>query len=157
MKPEFQIVEKFLLHCDYIMAEQIVPLYDQEAIAGIVMQTVDDYVPLQEIKIPDVPKCDGAVHVRGNSMYPLLHSGDIVMYKITGNRRANLFFGKMYLVVFDLDGDVYVTIKFLHRSEREGYYRLESFNPEFAPKEIPIDSVRSLALIKCSVRYDSIG
>lgn len=157
MKSEFQIVEKFLLHCDYLLAEQTVPLYDQEAIAGIVMQTVEDYVPLQEIKIPDVPKCDGAVHVRGNSMYPLLHSGDIVMYKMTGSRRANLFFGKMYLVVFDLDGDVYVTVKFLQKSEREGYYRLESFNPKFAPKEIPIDSVRSLALIKCSVRYDSIG
>lgn len=156
MKYEFRIVEKFLLRCEYIVPEQVVMLYDQEAIAGIISQTVNDYVPLEKITIPDMPKCDGAVHVKGYSMYPLLNAGDIVLYKTTQSRKANLFFGEMYLVVFDLDGEEFVTVKFLHKSEKPGYYRLESFNPEYPATEIEIDRVRALALIKGSIRYNNI-
>ena len=36
---------------------------------------------LDYISIPRLPKCDGAVYVTGDSMYPLLKSGDIVLYK----------------------------------------------------------------------------
>lgn len=156
MMHEFRVVEKFFLHCEYLVCEQVIPLYDQEAIAGIISQTVNDYIPLQEITIPNMPHCDGAMHVKGNSMYPLLNAGDIIMYKMTESRRANLFFGKVYLLVFDMDGEEVVTVKFLHKSDRVGYYRLESFNPDFPPKEIPIDSVRALALVKGSIRYDTM-
>ena len=56
-----------------------VPLYDMEATAGNVT-VFDDLMnqgPIAEISIPDLPKCDGAVYIRGDSMYPILKSGDI--------------------------------------------------------------------------------
>lgn len=34
-----------------------------------------------KIIIPRMPDCDGAISVTGDSMYPLLKSGDIVAYK----------------------------------------------------------------------------
>lgn len=44
-------------------------------------QNSDEIKPIDHISIPNLPKCDGAVYVAGDSMYPLLKSGDIVMYK----------------------------------------------------------------------------
>jgi phage repressor protein C with HTH and peptisase S24 domain len=36
---------------------------------------------LEQILIPHLPKCDGAFYVTGDGMYPLLKSGDLVLYK----------------------------------------------------------------------------
>ena len=36
---------------------------------------------LGRIVIPNIPVCDGAVYVSGDSMYPILKSGDIVGFK----------------------------------------------------------------------------
>lgn len=152
----YSVVERFILRSDTILEEQQVPLHDVEAIAGIISQEVDDYVPLEEITVPQMPKSDGAVHVRGDSMFPLLRAGDIVLYKTTNSRRANLHFGEMYLLAFDIEGEEYITVKFLHLSDTPGYYRLESFNPSHAPREVPIDCVRALARVTGSVRYCTI-
>ena len=96
------------------------------------------------------------MHVKGYSMYPLLLPGDTVLYKIVPNRRGGLNFGKIYLLAFDLDGEECITIKYVHKSDRPGYYRLESCNPEFAPREVLIDNVRTMAIVKASIRYDEL-
>lgn len=41
----------------------------------------DSQTPIDYIHIPNLPRCDGAIYVVGDSMYPLLKSGDIVLYK----------------------------------------------------------------------------
>lgn len=51
-----------------------------------------------------MPRCDGAVYVTGDSMYPLLKSGDIIVYKELHDFQE-VIYGEMYLVSFDLDGD----------------------------------------------------
>ena len=33
------------------------------------------------IQIPSIPVCDGALYISGDSMYPILKSGDIVGFK----------------------------------------------------------------------------
>lgn len=63
----------------------------------------------------------------------------------------------MYLLSFTLDGDDYITIKYIQKSDLEGYVRLESHNPHHSPKEIPVDSIRALALVKASVRFNTWG
>ena len=149
---EYKIIEQFTLRSDVVLGDQTVPLFDLDAFDGLTTSFVDEHPPVDEIKIDGIPRCDGAMHVKGKSMYPLLMPGDIVLFKTVPNRRGGLFFGEMYLLALDLDGEECITIKYVHQSERVGYYRLESYNPDYPPREVPVDKVRSMALVKASVR-----
>ena len=88
-------------------------------------------------------------------MYPLLKSGDIVLYKQLQDIDS-IFWGDMYLLSIDLDGEEYITVKYIQKSDREGYVKLVSQNPHHADKEIPIERIRALALVKASIRMNSI-
>ena len=88
-------------------------------------------------------------------MYPLLKSGDIVLYKQL-RRIDDIFWGDMYLLSIDIDGEEYVTVKYIQKSERQGYVRLVSQNPHHADKEVEISRIRALALVKASIRMNSI-
>lgn len=147
---------RFPLRSDHDVALQSVPLYELDATAGLTALFETRQVPVSHIQIPDLPPCDGALYVRGDSMYPLLKSGDIVLYKEVHDN-ANILYGEMYLLSFTIDGDDYVTIKYLQKADDEGFVRLVSYNPHHSPKDIPVDSIRALALVKASVRFNTMG
>ena len=107
------------------------------------------------IHIPNLPKCDGAIYIVGDSMYPLLKSGDIVLYKQLKDI-GDIFWGDMYLLSIDIDGEEYITVKYIQKSEREGYVKLVSQNPHHADKEVAVARIRALALVKASIRMNSI-
>ena len=152
-----QVQEKFPLKTDNLVALQRIPLYNLEATAGLVSLFNDvDAIPISYISLPDLPACDGAVYVRGDSMYPLLKSGDIVLYKQVHDMQYGIFWGEMYLISANVDGDEFVTIKYIHKSERENCVKLVSHNQHHEPKDIPISMIRALALVKASVRYNTI-
>jgi len=149
----------YKLRSDKNHLHQSIPLYNLEASAGLVslFQHQGDEKPIDYISIPNLPKCDGAVSVTGDSMYPLLKSGDIVMYKELNNEISNIFYGEMYLVSIDLDGDEYVSVKWIQRSDKgEEYVKLVSENQHHQPKDVPLKKVRALALVKASVRINSM-
>ena len=52
-----------------------------------------------------IPKCVGGLRIVGDSMYPLLKSGDIVFYKQVHDIMHSIIWGEMYLISFDIDGD----------------------------------------------------
>lgn len=136
--------------------DQEVILYDVNAAANL--KTLFDNKSqniLGRIKIPDMPRCDGAVYVNGDSMYPLLKSGDIIAYKEVHNFEY-VIFGEMYLVSFGLDGDEYLTVKYVNKSDKENYIMLVSYNPHHHPMEIPISSINAIALIKFSIRKNTM-
>ena len=114
--------------------------------------------PVDHITIPNLPKCDGAIYVSGDSMYPLLKSGDIIMYKKLANEIDNMFWGEMYLVsLINNDGDEFVMVKWLHKSELgTDYVKLVSENRHHQPKDFHIKNIKGLALIKASVRINSM-
>lgn len=89
-------------------------------------------------------------------MYPLLKSGDIVLYKQVRDMQHGIFWGEMYLVSANVDGDEFITIKYVHKSEQENCVKLVSHNQHHEPKDIPISMIRALALVKASVRYNTI-
>ena len=64
---------QFSLRTDRPVDVQNVPLYELDASAGLVALFADQtrQTPISHIQIPDLPPCDGAVYVRGDSMYPL--------------------------------------------------------------------------------------
>lgn len=135
---------------------QVVYLYDFEASAGLRALFDDNRQNIIDIiKIPNLPKCDGAIHIVGDSMYPLLKSGDIILYKQMPLDINNLLYGEMYLLSYDIDGDDYIVVKYIRKSEKgEPFITLGSENPAHAPRDIDFRRITALALVKASVRIN---
>lgn len=150
-------VNKFILRTDNALPLQSVPLYSIEGTAGLVplFAAEKQTEPINYIHIPNLPKCDGAIYIVGDSMYPLLKSGDIVLYKQLSDHN-DIFWGDMYLLSIDIDGEEYVTVKYIQKAERSEYVKLVSQNPHHADKEIALTRIRAIALVKASIRMNSI-
>ena len=98
----------FPLKTDNKLEVQTVPLYDFDAAAGLVAIFNDLHAdPIDYLRIPNRPVVDGAIFVRGESMSPLLKSGDIVMYKKKELSIDSILWGEIYLLSFQSDGDSY--------------------------------------------------
>ena len=134
-----------------------VPLYDIDAAANLRTLMGDKTANiLGRISIPNIPSCDGAVYVRGDSMYPLLKTGDIVAYKMVNDIQA-LVDGEMYLVNLEMDGDEYLTVKYVHRSNKgEGWVQLASYNQHHGPMDVRLENIKAIALVKFSVRINTM-
>lgn len=135
-----------------------VPLYNIEAVAGVVaiFDQLAGTEPIAFLEIPHLPQCDGAVYMVGDSMYPLLKSGDIIIYKVLNNLE-NILWGEMYLLSIVHDGDQFITVKYVKRSETPGYVTLVSYNEHHQPKDFPLESIKFAGHIKASVRINSMG
>lgn len=151
-------VETYALKTDRAIEGQQIPLYDIEAVAGLVplFKDTKTQTPLDYISIPRLPKCDGAVYVTGDSMYPLLKSGDIVLYKEVQDILNEIFWGEMYLLSMDMSGEEYITVKYIQKSDKAGYIRLVSQNQHHQDKEVEMSKIRALALVKASIRINSM-
>ncbi|MDD4515829.1 S24 family peptidase [Massilibacteroides sp.] len=110
---------------------------------------------LDEIYVPNAPFCDGAIYITGDNMYPLLKSGDIVMYKIMANLN-HVIYGEMYLLSIKFEKDSYVTVNYICKSEKSGCYKLVSYNPHYSPKDVLISSIDAIALVKVSIRQNTM-
>lgn len=139
------------------LLHQQIPLYELEASAGLTTLFSSDIkqIPIDFISVPNAPKCDGAIFVRGDSMYPILKAGDIVCYK-TIHSIENVYYGEMYLIDIDVEGDQYLTFKYIQKSNKgDDYLYLVSHNPHHAPKDVLKVDIRAIALVKLSIRYNT--
>lgn len=153
------VVDKvFKLRTDRLIDRQQIPIYDMEAVAGLVPLFADQYsqsiVEVMETTL--IPKCDGGLRIVGDSMYPLLKSGDIVFYKQVHDITHSIIWGEMYLISFDIDGDEYVSVKYLQKSDIPDHIMLVSYNEHHKPMEIHVSRIRALAFIKASLRLNSL-
>ncbi|MBR0336338.1 MAG: helix-turn-helix transcriptional regulator, partial [Alistipes sp.] len=137
------LVKEFSRKTDNSLPMQSVPLYSIEGTAGLVPLFTDrmSIEPVNYIHIPNLPKCDGAIYVVGDSMYPLLKSGDIVLYKQLQSLE-DVFWGDMYLLSIDINGEEYITVKYVQKSDRAGYVRLVSQNQHHADKDVQVEKIR---------------
>lgn len=139
-----------------LQKDQEINLYDINAAANLqTLFELGQQNVIGKLRIPNLPRCDGAIYLRGDSMYPLLKSGDIVIYKILNNI-SNLTFGEMYLIDYAIDGDDYLVVKYINESDIDNHIRLVSYNQHFGPIDIPLSSVRSIAIVKASVRINTL-
>jgi phage repressor protein C with HTH and peptisase S24 domain len=137
-----------------------VPLFDIQAVAGIVplINDSESQTPIDHIHIPNLPKSDGAIHVSGDSMYPILKSGDIVIYKHIDDVENNIFWGEMYLIAFQAGSEDFLMVKFIQKSELgDEYVKLVSQNQHHQDKDIKLRKISALAIIKASVRIHSMS
>ena len=149
--------KEFLLKTDSRQELQRVPLYGMEAAASLVKLFDGSPSIVDYISIPNLPKSDGALYVTGDSMYPLLKSGDIAVYKQLHNIPDGIFYGEMYLLDVDIDGDEHTVVKFVQKSEKgPDWISLVSQNVHHAPKDVHLKGVRAMALVKASIRINSM-
>jgi hypothetical protein len=55
-----------------------------------------------------------------------------------------------------MSGEEYITVKYIHQSDNEGFIRLVSENPHHQHKDVAIEKIRALALIKASIRINAM-
>lgn len=136
--------------------DRSVDLYDIAAAANLKTLLINkhQYV-MGKIIIPSIPRCDGAVYVSGDSMYPILKSGDIIGFKEISSMDY-LIYGEMYLVSFHIDGDDYLAVKYINKSEKPGCIKLVSYNPHHEPMDLPVSNIQAMAIVKFSVRKNMI-
>lgn len=144
---------------DAIIDLQEVPLYDLDATAGLSTFFRGDKKAnlIDTIKIPNAPRCDGAFGVVGDSMVPLLRSGDTILYKEVPLNIDYVMFGEMYVLSYDLgDWEEVLAVKYVHKSKKgKNYIKLVSENPNHADKDIPFASIKALALVKVTIRFNT--
>lgn len=135
-----------------VINDRSVTLYDITAAANLkTLFTNKNQYAVGKIQIPSIPFCDGAIYVSGDSMYPILKSGDIVGFKEI-NSFSNLIYGEIYLVSFTIEGDEYLSVKYVNRSDKEGCLKLVSYNTHHEPMDIPFASINAMAIVKFSIR-----
>lgn len=143
---------------DGIKEQQNIPLFNLEATMGLIPyengngldnNKIDDY-----LSIPDLPEADGAMRASGDSMYPLLKSGDIIVYKTIPIDRNYIYFGEIYVMAIYLDETTTMkTIKFVQPSELgDEYVKLVSHNQHHAEKNIKLNQIAEMALVRASIR-----
>ncbi len=150
----------YKLKTDYYGVDrQNIPLYEVEASAGLslLFSNQVQQIPLDHITLPNAPKCDGAIYIRGDSMYPLLKSGDIACYK-TINNFDNVIFGEKYILDISNDDDDYLTIKYVQKSEKGSkYLKLVSENKHHIDRDIHVSTIRALAIVKATIRFETLA
>jgi len=133
-----------------------IPLYDINATAGLrLLFDNGRQNMIDTIKIPYIKKSDGAISVTGDSMYPLIKSGDIVIYKQIHNLDY-LHYGDMYIVSYQINGDDYVVIKYVQKSEKPDHVKLVSYNQHYDPIDIPLSSINAIAIVQANIRYNTM-
>lgn len=151
------VKQEFPLRTDRKIEVQDIPLYDMSATAGLVAILNDRNIrPEDHLRIPNLPMVDGAIYVRGESMMPLLKSGDIIIYKKLELSLDSILWGQIYLLSFIAGGDTFTVVKYVQKSDQPGYVRLVSHNEQFQPKDIRLDSICALAIVKASITFHTI-
>ena len=154
---EVKPAHTFALSTDRKLDVQDIPLYDLSATAGLMAIFNDNHInPEDYLRVPNLPPVDGAIYVRGESMTPLLKSGDIIIYKRLELTLDSILWGQIYLLSFDAGGDTFTVVKYVQKSDRPDYIRLVSQNERFQPKDIPLESIHALAIVKASITFHTI-
>lgn len=143
---------------DPAAAGRTVPLYELGSDARL--STLFDNPakrPVDRITLPGLPPCDGALRISGDAMDPVLRRGDIVFYKQVDEIPAGLLWGEMYLLAFEMADAEYVLLRYIRPADDPAHIRLVSHNPQHPDKDIPLADIRAAALVRASIRYNTMG
>ena len=105
-----------------------------------------------DIIIPGFSDCEFAINAYGDSMYPVIKSGQVVL--LMPWREKFIEWGRIYLVVTKSG---YRTIKYIKPSKNDGCVLCESENKEESPAfEIEKDDILKMYLVKGWICKDAI-
>ena len=128
----------------------IVPLYDVDVSAGLTRLFASGGSNIGSISIPNMPAADGAVHVTGDSMYPLIKPGDIIAYRVL-NDISSITYGEIYILQLEHDGDTQVVVKYIKKSTQPDSVLLTSYNKEHDPMDVPRQWITQIARVAYTI------
>lgn len=136
---------------------QNIPIYDIEPTTGLLslFEGSELYEPIDYFAGSSLPRCDGGVRMIGDGMYPVVKPGDFVLYKQVTDFR-NIFWGEMYLLSCQFEDEEYILVRYLQQSKLPDHVLLVSHNPDHAPKDIPLTTISALALVKMTIRVNTV-
>jgi phage repressor protein C with HTH and peptisase S24 domain len=132
--------------------EHTLPLIPFEAVAGpgdpiYEDERIEDYYTVSDFK-----ESDFLIRVKGDSMVPKYNGGDIVACKkVDMDRLYFLQWGRVYVIYTRSQGAM---IKRVQPSEKEDRIKCVSENIKYAPFEVPVDDIVSVALVNGSISLD---
>lgn len=138
----------------------IIPVYDLKSTIGLIPfrndnGTIDEGKIIEYITVSQITSCDGAIYAISDSMYPLLNSGDIIVYKNIEVDCSRILFGKMYLLAIKInDNETVKVIKYIYPSEfGVGYIKLVCNNEKYPDKDVELKEIVAIGMIKASIKF----
>ncbi|BEG98135.1 S24 family peptidase [Bacteroides sedimenti] len=112
---------------------------------------------VDSIKIPRSPKCDGALYVINDSMYPLIKPGDIVAFSEIKDL-SYIISGEIYLVGVNMGGEFYTLCKYVKTIPGEPD-KVTLLNFAEGGDSLIIDKscIEAIAIVKASINFRGIG
>ena len=130
--------------------EVALPLIPFDAVAGHGSPVYEDERVESYYSVSEFKDCDFIIRVKGDSMAPHFVGGDLLACK----RVVNTYFfqfGRCYVILTQSQGCM---VKRVQPSEKEGYIKCVSDNPRYAPFDVPMDDVVSVALVNGSISLE---
>ena len=126
------------------------PLIPFEAVAGPGRPIYEDERIGEYYYVSEFKECDFLIRVKGDSMAPHFVGGDLLACR----KVVDAFFfqwGRCYVVYTRSQG---VMVKRVQPSEKEGWITCVSDNPKYAPFDVPLEDVVSVALVNGSISLE---
>lgn len=127
-----------------------IPLIPIEAFAGPGEPNYEDERIQDYYTVTDFKESDFLLRVKGDSMTPKYNGGDLVACK----KVTDTYFiqwGRVYVIYTRSQGAM---IKRLQPSEKDGCIKCVSENVKYAPFDVPMDDVVSVALVNGSISLE---
>ncbi len=119
----------------YDLIGETIPLYNAEASAGIGMMRLDNEYIVGSLNVPFARKGDIAITAIGNSMTPVINSGDTLVVRQRNNWHDYIDLGEMHVIV--TTEDVFVKVVSENTDKRITLHSYnESFNDFSISKEL---------------------
>ena len=126
------------------------PLIPFDAVAGHGSPVYEDERIENFYQVSEFKDCDFLIRVKGDSMSPHFVGGDLLACK----KVVNAFFfqwGRCYVVLTKSQGAM---VKRIQPSEREGWIKCVSDNNNYAPFDVPMEDIISVALVNGSISLE---
>jgi len=135
------------------ITENKIPIFNLEASEKLI-PLVNDLNELNYISFPNAPIASGATYVMNNNMYPILKTGDLIIYEIVPTNIETIKFGEMYLISIYIDDErTYKTIRYIQKSDLGVHFlKMTNEDKQYLDKNIEISKISDLALIKASIK-----
>ncbi len=130
--------------------EHALPLIPFDAVAGPGVPVYEDERVENYYSVSEFKESDFLIRVKGDSMSPHFTGGDLLACK----KVVDTYFfqwGRVYVIYTQSQGCM---VKRIQPSEKEGYIRCVSDNVKYAPFDVPMEDIVSVALVNGSISLE---
>ena len=106
------------------------------------------------LRLPNFSDCDVAFNISGDSMYPKLKNGDIILCKKI--EKKNVFkYGEVYVLLTTSEYNLR-TVRIIRKSKEDGALTLQAINENYDDILVPKEHIQSLYLVKGKISRTSM-